>query len=277
MNTALLDPRSNPDEVKSCCSALYSSDWARLLLGDSFHPGGIVLTTYLANTMALGPESVVLDIATGQGTSALHLARHYGCRVVGVDLSSANLALAESRAAAEGLDGLVSFEFADAESLPFADGTFSAVLCECALCTFPDKETAAAEMVRVLAPNGRVGISDVVRNGDLPEALSGLLATIACVGDARSLETYEDLLTTAGLVVAESRLQPRALTEFIGQIRTRLLAAKFLATPVLPESLLPDGQRIREIFDQASAAITSGQLGYATISAIKPDSTEQSS
>lgn len=81
-------------ELKSCCAAVYGSDWARLLLGDSFHPGGMALTTRLGELVGLGPDDRVLDVAAGRGTSAIHLARRFGCAVVGVDLSAASVAAA---------------------------------------------------------------------------------------------------------------------------------------------------------------------------------------
>jgi hypothetical protein len=53
--------------VKSCCADLYASDWARLLLGDSLHPGGAALTGRLGRLMELGPGTRMLDVAAGMG------------------------------------------------------------------------------------------------------------------------------------------------------------------------------------------------------------------
>ena len=85
---------------------------------------------------------------------------------------------ARNEASVRGLSQLVDFRLADAESLPFKGGTFDAVLCECAFCTFPTRKAAASEFERVLKP-GRVGISDITRDGSpLPDP-DGLLAWIA--------------------------------------------------------------------------------------------------
>ena len=78
-----------------------------------------------------------------------------------MDLSAANVALGSSAAAARGLAEQVRFHHGDAEELPLPDGCFDAVICECALCVFPDKATAAAEMARVLRPGGRLGLTDI--------------------------------------------------------------------------------------------------------------------
>src|SRR6266511_4051317 len=74
------------DVVKSGCATVYASDWANLLLGDSFHPGGLTLTSRLGQLLGLDASSTVLDVACGRGSSAIHLAQTTGCRVIGVAL-----------------------------------------------------------------------------------------------------------------------------------------------------------------------------------------------
>src|SRR5437762_10500966 len=78
-------------DVKSCCARLYESDIVRLLLGDSFHPGGLNLTSRLGKLLKLGPASRVLDVASGKGSSALHLADRFGCEVAGIEYSAENV------------------------------------------------------------------------------------------------------------------------------------------------------------------------------------------
>src|SRR5580658_10515764 len=143
-------------ELKSCCAAVYQSDFARMLLGDSFHPGGQRLTARLGEQLELGPGVRVLDVASGKGESAIFVARQFGCQVVGVDFGPQNVGEANSRAAAERVDHLVSFVEGDAERLDFPDAGFDAVVCECAFCTFPEKGVAASEFARVLRPRGLV-------------------------------------------------------------------------------------------------------------------------
>jgi hypothetical protein len=55
------------EALKSCRAALYGSDWARLLLGDAFHPGGLALTERLGTLLDLGPGVRLLDVAAGRG------------------------------------------------------------------------------------------------------------------------------------------------------------------------------------------------------------------
>src|SRR5215467_4350676 len=132
-------------DVKQCCANLYESDFAKLLLGDSFHPGGLRLTQRLGQRLQLGPDSRVLDVASGNGTSAFFLAENFGCGVIGVDYGQHNVGTANAAAAERGISSRVCFEQADAERLPFADATLDTVICECAFCTFTDKARAASE------------------------------------------------------------------------------------------------------------------------------------
>lgn len=150
-----------PEEVKACCAAAYSSEAARFLLGDSFHPGGAPLTSELVAALGVSPGSTVVDVASGPGTSAIQLANETRCDVVGVDLSPASVAAATAAAQCTAFGGNVRFVQGDAEALPLADRSADGGLCECALCTFPDKERAAAELARVLRPGARLALSDM--------------------------------------------------------------------------------------------------------------------
>ena len=67
-------PGASSAELKACCAQLYASDVARLLLGDSLHPGGTATTSRLAALLALDSSRTVLDVACGRGASAIHLA-----------------------------------------------------------------------------------------------------------------------------------------------------------------------------------------------------------
>jgi ubiquinone/menaquinone biosynthesis C-methylase UbiE len=250
------------DEIKACCAAVYESDWARLLLGDSFHPGGLALTERLGTLLGLAPDQRVLDAAAGAGTSALYLAQQFDCQVVGLDYGREAVAVANAAAAEAGLDGKVHFEHGDAERLPFPDGYFDAVLIECAFCTFPDKSTAAAELARVLKPGGRLGLSDLTRSGPLPPELDTLLAWVACIADAQPVDQYVNYLEAAGLVIETVEPHDEALAQTIGDVRGKLLGAELLVK--LKKIELPGGDfdQARAIARSAAAAVQAGKLGY---------------
>lgn len=259
--------------TKSCCADLYAQDWVRLLLGDSFHPGGPALTRRLGTLLQLGPDDHVLDVAAGPGTSALEIARIFGCRVTGVDYGAAQVARANAAAATAGLAERVQFRHGDAERLPFADGSFDAVLCECAFCTFPDKPTAAAEFRRVLRPGGRLGLSDIALDpSQLPASLQGVLGVVACLADALPAPEYVDLLTTAGLGDFRLEDHAEALRELVQQIDVRLLAVKVAAALGKVALGTVDLARARPLLGEVRAQIHAGNATYVAITGGKPAS-----
>jgi arsenite methyltransferase len=262
----------SPTAIKQCCAAVYDSDAAKLVLGDSLHPGGTALTERLGAMLDLGPQTRVLDAAAGRGTSALTLAARFGCEVIGLDYSRRNIEAAKRDASARGLSRTVSFYCGDAEQLPFADGAFDAIVCECALCTFPNKQSAAAEFARVLRPGGRFGLSDLTRRGALPAELESLASWIACIADAPPLAEYTTLLAAAGLKMIATEEHNAALVDFVGQIRTRLLVTEVMLG--LNKLALPgfDIATAKDFARHALNAIRAGTLGYAILTATKAGS-----
>jgi arsenite methyltransferase len=258
-----------PLQVKQCCANLYGSEVARFLLGDSFHPGGVELTGRLAQLAGLSGKSVVLDVASGKGTSALYLAETVGCKVIGIDLSQANNDQASAEADARGLEHHASFRSGDAELLPFEAATFDAIICECAFCTFPDKERAATEFARVLRPEGIVAISDLTRMPAPLPKLDGLLPWIACVGDAQPLEQYCAWLTHVGLVIETVERHDSCLIDMVNSIRSKLLVADVLKGLGKLNGCNLDTGQAKEFAQAALGAVQSGQLGYGVVVARK--------
>jgi arsenite methyltransferase len=258
------------DVIKACCAMLYESDWVRLLLGDAFHPGGLALTQRLGSLLDLQFDSRVLDVAAGNGASAIYLAQRFGCQVVGIEYSLKNVEAANSAAVQAGVAERVSFKMGDAESLPLKDREFDALICECAFCTFPDKENAAGEFERVLRPGGYLGISDVTRAGDLPGELSSLLAWIACLGDAQPVGQYAKYLKGAGLAVESIENHDEALIEMIRGIRVKLLGAELLVRLEKLELPGADFEEVGRFARVASTAVENGLLGYSLILSRKP-------
>ncbi|MGH8218881.1 MAG: class I SAM-dependent methyltransferase [Steroidobacteraceae bacterium] len=256
--------------LKQCCASLYESEAAKWLLGESFHPGGLALTARLGCELGLAAGDRLLDVASGQGTSALYLAERFGCEVVGIDYGETNVASARAVAAARGLSDRVAFRRGDAESMPFEDGTFDALVCECAYCTFPDKPRAAREFARVLRPGGRIGLADLTRTARLAQELEGLIAWVACIADAQLPERYVEDLRAAGLVIGTIEARPEALRELVQQVRGRLLAAEVLQGLKKLAISGIDFAAVRSMARLAAEAIESGSLGYALITGAKP-------
>lgn len=163
------------------------------------HPGGLEITAELARMCGIGKESSVLDVASGTGESACFLAEALGAAVTGIDNSRFMLDRASTKAAGRGLP--VAFVHGDAACLPFADGSFDAVISECTTCLL-DKQHAIAEMVRVVRPGGWVGIHDICWQPHTPERLRQRLAVLE--GERpETLAGWLALFQEAGLVNIE--------------------------------------------------------------------------
>ena len=104
----------------------------------------------------------VLDVAAGNGNATLAAARRFA-QVTSTDYVPALLHKGAARAAADGLD--VQFHFADAEELPFGDGSFDVVLSTFGAMFTPDHTRPAREMLRVVRSGGRIGLANWTPEG----------------------------------------------------------------------------------------------------------------
>ena len=110
------------------------------------------------------PGEHILDLATGTGWTSRSVARR-GAKVTGVDIAGDLIAAAKKRAAVEGL--AIDYRVGDAESLPFADGTFEAVISTCGVMFASRPEAAAAELARVCGKGGRIALTTWLSDSNL--------------------------------------------------------------------------------------------------------------
>jgi ubiquinone/menaquinone biosynthesis C-methylase UbiE len=116
----------------------------------------------LCEALDLRAGQTVLDVAAGNGNATLAAARRW-CSVVSTDYVQALLDRARERAAAERLS--VEFRQADAEALPFADASFDVVVSTFGVMFTPDQDKAAAELLRVCKPGGKIGLANWTPDG----------------------------------------------------------------------------------------------------------------
>ena len=263
--------------AKACCADLYQSDLARLVLGDTLHPGGLRLTNRLGRLMAIRQGGWVVDLASGSGASALAISRTFHCRVVGIEFGrqASVEALARSRQAI--VPGNASFLQGDAELPPLKVGAFDGVFSECSLSLFPDKALAVKQAVSLIKSGGRLGLSDVTLTpGSLPAQLEGPLGQVLCLTDALDSNGYARLLRDAGLsnVYLEdasfeiSALLARIKAGLAGLISLHLASSgDFL--PTATDSSTDLGQW-RELIDRLEGMVKDGKLGYWLFVGEKP-------
>ena len=116
----------------------------------------------LCEAIDLRAGANVLDVAAGNGNATLAAARRFA-HVTSTDYVGAVLERGRERATAERL--AVNFQEADAEMLPFADGSFDAALSTFGVMFTPNQEKAATELVRVVRRGGKVGLANWTPDG----------------------------------------------------------------------------------------------------------------
>lgn len=166
----------------------------------TLHPGGREATQRLFERCHLTPHSRVLDVGCGAGTTALRLAREYGCIVSAVDVSEAMVARARSAADTAGLDGQLQFRVGNAHALPFENDEFDIVLSEAVL-IFTDKPRALAEYVRVTCPGGYVGSLELSWQQTPPREVADKTREVICqnLGNLLTYDQWAEIFETAGL------------------------------------------------------------------------------
>lgn len=122
----------------------------------------VVMAELLCEALDLRAGQQVLDVATGNGNTALAAARR-SCEAVGIDYVPDLVEQARARAAADGL--AVEFAVGDAEAIPFPDASFDVVTSTLGAMFTANQEQAAAELLRVCRPGGKIGMANWTPDG----------------------------------------------------------------------------------------------------------------
>lgn len=147
----------------------------------------------------------VLDLGSGGGIDVLLSARRVGPtgKVYGLDMTEEMLALARANAAEAGADN-VEFRYGTIERIPLAADSIDVVISNCVINLSVDKPAVFAEAFRVLAPGGRVGVSDIVAEDRLTPAERAERGDyVECIAGALSFTEYRAGLADAGFVDIE--------------------------------------------------------------------------
>jgi ubiquinone/menaquinone biosynthesis C-methylase UbiE len=121
------------------------------------HPGGLKATKKLVDSLEIGSETKVLDIACGKGSTAFYLAEKYGCQVVGIDISEELIHEADETCEKKGLTDRVKFMVGNAMDLPFDDNQFDVAISQGILVFVDDKTKTINEASRVIKNGGKAG------------------------------------------------------------------------------------------------------------------------
>lgn len=131
-------------------------------------PGGKEATERIIDYCDITESTEVLEIAPNMGTTAIYLAKKYGCKVTGVDLHIPSVEKAKENIKTNELEHLIDIQHGNALSLPFPDESFDVVINEAMLSMLPyeHKKKAVSEYFRVLKPGGRLVTHDLLLKQD---------------------------------------------------------------------------------------------------------------
>jgi arsenite methyltransferase len=148
----------------------------------------------------LQPGEVVLDLGSGGGIDCFLAAKRVGPtgRVIGLDMTPDMIKLARRNAKKIGATN-VDFRFGEMEEMPLSDVSVDTIISNCVINLSPDKDAVFREAFRVLRPGGRLGVSDIVVDGDLPDFIRTKLdAWAGCLAGALDERVYLDKIRAAG-------------------------------------------------------------------------------
>lgn len=215
----------------------------------------------MVDRIGLEPNNTLLDIACGDGKTAAYLAKTMGIRVFGIDIGAGMIEAANKRSKSMRVEDRTDFRVALASTIPYEPNFFNAVISECALCTFIDKDSALVEIARVLKPNGIVGLNDITvqNHDDLDDELRGLLGRVACVADALSSMEYVNLFSTHGFKPISSSVHSDLLYNMAHKAKTRAHFFRDVGEDQEANSRMDDAIRM---IDMIEKQIESGNIGY---------------
>jgi ubiquinone/menaquinone biosynthesis C-methylase UbiE len=195
LNAALCDDGVDP----------FRPDIDELAPYDQFHGRGIEATQEMADSLAIAATDHILDVGSGIGGPARYLARRFGCRVTGIDLTAEFCEVARHLTRLLRMEDNVEFHLGNALAMPFADASFAGAYSMNVSMNIADKAGLYREISRVLKPGGWLMLSEIAKgsgpNVDYPTPW-------ARTAETSFLATPEDTvraLEAAGFEVVSTR------------------------------------------------------------------------
>ncbi len=167
---------------------------------DQDHYGGLAALDLLANRAGITNEHYVVDLCSGLGGPARHLANTRGCRVLGVDFTRSRHEAAVRLTALARQSHRVQFVLADVRDVPFPDASFDVAIAQEGFAHVPDKARLVAEVARLVKAGGVIAFTDIVRRTTLAPDVAQRLYDEMAFNDIESAEGYAELLARNGCV-----------------------------------------------------------------------------
>ena len=191
---------------------------------DEFHIRGRESTLEVAELANVQASDLVLDVGCGLGGTARHLADHYQCNVVGIDLTDEYISVGKKLTDLVGLSDQVELHQGSALDIPFEDEMFDIVWTEHVQMNIADKYQFYFEIARVLKPGGRLLFHDIFRGtGDsplypVPWAENESFSFLATEIDARAI------IEQVGLSIEQWNVKVEESIEFFKMMSSKVKA-----------------------------------------------------
>ncbi len=209
LDTSEKTPASSCCGTSSCCGGSAEDPITQNLYDDAekaLLPGKAVAASLgCGNPTALaelGEGQVVLDLGSGGGIDVLLSARRVGPtgKAYGLDMTDAMLQLARQNQQQAGVSN-VEFLKGEIENVPLPDETVDVIISNCVVNLSGDKDKVFSEAFRVLKPGGRLAISDVVSQREVPASIRASMEHwIGCIAGALDVSDYRARLEKAGFM-----------------------------------------------------------------------------
>ncbi len=244
---------------------------------DQLHTGGLRATQALCRHLGPAPDTRILDAGCGIGGTARIFAQETGCSVVGIDLSPSFIEAAQTFTQWCGLGHRIDFHIGSITQVPFDDNHFDLILCQHILMNIEEKDQALDEFFRVLAPGGRLVLSELYQGNDKPIAYPVPWADGPGISFLESWAQQENRLKQTGFVQASFEDATQKGVAFWEHIRKMAPRAAALPTGTLPAPKTPAlgphlvfGKTARHFKTTMAGNFTSGALQWVDTVYQKP-------
>lgn len=211
-----------------------SKIFERYLQQDYLTPGALETVDLVREHFSLKDQSRILEIAFGKGTTAIALAREYGCSTVGIDLFPGFVSYAQKRAQQAGVADRVAFIRGDGGVLPVRDGAFDRAIC-IGTPSIVGTERCLSAMHRALRPGGLIAVSDWTWRASAPppEAVPANVQPPFV-----TTEEYAEAIQGAGFeILVGGPMPPRVWDDYYAPLRA-IIAEVRAETPDMPEDAI---------------------------------------
>ncbi|MBU6997735.1 MAG: methyltransferase domain-containing protein [Theionarchaea archaeon] len=231
------------------------------VLGDVFHPGGLKLTSELAQLAGIDRDTDVLVLACEEGDSAIFLAQETGAKVYAVDISPEKIREGTKKARKLRLLKRVFFKNASAYDMPFLEDMFDVVLCEMTICLFPDRLNVLKEVYRVLRPHGTTVFSGVIIH-DIPKETERKFRELTCLFSSPSIPEYVELFQKAGFKSVKGIDRSEIAEEQYDKLKKKWSKLRFFSKIFLQDTIV-DEKEFTDLIKEGERLIEEKKVGYA--------------